>query len=156
MKTRFRKTLIARSRFIVFVAEPPTQPSAGVNIHRTVGFADRSQTEVVGPSGHHSIELPYDRLPALSQSISSGFPADRAADTLHPLLRWFRAEINSTPSHRVAVPERVPQKVELLSGSLQTRVLFSFTVNFSFDIILRIAVRACSAPVRQQMTRSSA
>ena len=54
MKTRFRKTLVARSRLIVFVTEPAAQPPAGVHIDRTVGLTDYSQTKVVGPTDQHS------------------------------------------------------------------------------------------------------
>jgi hypothetical protein len=49
-----------------------------------------------------------------------------------------------------------PRKSNFSSGKTQTRVFESFTVNFSFDIIFCIVARACSAPVEQQMTRSSA
>jgi hypothetical protein len=45
---------------------------------------------------------------------------------------------------------------QLLFRQITDPRLFSFTVSFSFDIIARISVRACSAPTRQEMTRSSA
>jgi hypothetical protein len=42
------------------------------------------------------------------------------------------------------------------SGSLQTRVLVSFTVNFSFVMLSRIMASASSARPRQQITKPSA
>src|SRR5690348_2822229 len=87
MKSRFRKAFIARPRFFILVAEPPTQPAAGVNIDRTVGFADRSQTKVVGPADQNSIELFHHALRSLCDGTSPGFFADGATDALHSFLR---------------------------------------------------------------------
>jgi hypothetical protein len=42
-------------------------------------------------------------------------------------------------------PKVYPRKSNFSSGSLQTRVLVSFTVNLSFDIMLRIVAKASSA-----------
>ena len=53
-------------------------------------------------------------------------------------------------------PGGYPRKSNSFSGSLQTRVFFSFTVNFSFVIMFRIVSKASSALPRQQITRSSA
>src|ERR1700752_4646006 len=108
MKRRFRKTFVTRPRFMVFVAEPATQPSAGMKIDRTVGLDDRSQTKIVGPADHHSIEV-FSKVCGVS--------------------------LTSRPVSSLI--------------ARQTRVLFSFTINFSLDLILRIAARACSAPTRQ-------
>ena len=156
MKKRFRKTFVSRSRLVVFVAEPPTQPPAGMHIDRTVGRANWTQTEVVGPTDYHAVELFHHHLRIQPNCVASGLIADSSTDALHPFFGWDRAEIDSAPPYRVTPPERVSQKVKLLFRQITTRVFLSFTVSFSFDIIVRIATRACSAPTRQQMTRSSA
>ena len=54
-------------------------------VHRPVGFADRTQTEVVGPSSHHAIEVSSYRSLIQQGLISSVFIADRLTDADHPL-----------------------------------------------------------------------
>src|SRR6266849_10465499 len=83
-------------------------------IDRTIGLADWPQTEVVGPADHHPIELFHYCLRILPDGISPGFVADGSTDALHPFLGRYRAQIDSAPPHRVAPPERMPQKVKLL------------------------------------------
>jgi hypothetical protein len=53
-------------------------------------------------------------------------------------------------------PKVYPRKSNVSSGTRHTRVLASFTVNFSVAIILRIAASAFAPVPRQQMTKSSA
>ena len=43
-------------------AQPLTQPLTGVSIYCPIGFADWSQTEIVGPPDHHPVEPSYHRL----------------------------------------------------------------------------------------------
>src|SRR6202047_5317554 len=96
-----------------------------MHIDRTVGFADWPQTEVVGPTDHHPSEPVHDGLRILPDFVASGFVADRSTDALHSFLRGYRAEKSTAPSHRVAAPERIPQKVELLLRQLaDPRLLF--------------------------------
>src|SRR5260370_8193376 len=96
-----------------------------MHIDRTVGFADWPQTEVVGPTDQHPIEPVHDGLRILPDFVTSGFVADRSTDALHSFLRGYRAEKSTAPSHRVAAPERIPQKVELLLRQLaDPRLLF--------------------------------
>src|SRR6516225_651957 len=71
MKRRFRKTFVTRSPLLVLIAEPPTQPPAGMHIDRAVGFADCTQTEVVGPADQHAIELLYECLRSCSHHITA-------------------------------------------------------------------------------------
>jgi len=112
MKTRFRKSLVARSRLIVFVTEPAAQPPAGVHIDRTVGLTDCSQTKVVGPTDQHSVERFYQGLRIQPDGISSGLVAtwwqdvrqSQQAGTTEKRLRrfdgayrWFR--IAAAPVH---------------------------------------------------------
>ena len=86
MKRRFREPLVSRPRFMVFVAEPPTQPTADMEIDRTVGFANRPQTEVVSPTDQHPIEPFYDCLWSPPDCISSGLVANSSTDALYPFL----------------------------------------------------------------------
>ena len=53
-------------------AQPLTEPLAGVPFHRPVGFADRTQAEVVGPPNHHPVELAYHGLVIQQGLIPSG------------------------------------------------------------------------------------
>jgi hypothetical protein len=54
------------SLYLVFVRQPPTQPSAGALIDRPIGSPDRSKTEVVRPPIQHLIEFPdyFRRVPS--------------------------------------------------------------------------------------------
>jgi hypothetical protein len=69
----------------MFGAQPPTQPRGGMPFHRSPGFAARTQTEVVGPSGHPPVEPAHHCYRIQQEQIPSGFLADGATDTLHPL-----------------------------------------------------------------------
>ena len=129
----------------VFDTQPLAQPPAGVLFHRSVGFADRPQTEVVGPTIDLPVERCYHRCRILLGLTPAGHLADRLTQTLHSLLGWSRAQIGPPRLRRVASTKRIPEKIELLFRQSQTRVLVSFTVNFSFDIMSRIAASASSA-----------
>src|SRR5215510_9349383 len=97
-----------------------------MEIDRTVGFADYTQTEVVGPAGQHPVELFHHGLGIHSDSISSGLIADCTTDALHSFLRWHRAQVDPAPFHRVASPERIPEKVKLLLRQVaDSRLLFT-------------------------------
>jgi hypothetical protein len=74
--------------------------------------------KVVGPAEQDAIELFYQSPRVQPEGISSGFCADGATDALHPFPRWHRAQIDPSPAHRVASPERVSQEVELLLRQL--------------------------------------
>jgi hypothetical protein len=71
------------------------QDAAGMLIDRTIGFADCSQTEVVGPAGQHPVKLLHHCLWIQSDRITSGLVADRATDALHSFLGWHRAQAAS-------------------------------------------------------------
>ena len=59
------------------LAAAAAQPLTGVLVHRLIGFADWPETEVVGPTVHHSIEFRYHCLMMQLGSVVSGFIADR-------------------------------------------------------------------------------
>jgi hypothetical protein len=84
----------SRSRHLVFMTQPPTQPSAGMLINRPIGSADRSKTEVVRPPIQHLIEFPdhFRRVPS-GRCRSSGLDAYRLRDALHSLLGRNCAQI---------------------------------------------------------------
>src|SRR5215469_7777729 len=84
-----------------------------MSINRSIGLADWSQTEVVGPSDYHAVELRYHLLRIQQDIFPSSHLANRSTDAAHPLLGWDRAQVGSAGLRRVALTERVSQKVEL-------------------------------------------
>jgi hypothetical protein len=58
----YEEGLGSRPSYFVFRAQPVAQPFLGMSIDSLIGFADRSQTEVVCPSDHHPVEFPYQCL----------------------------------------------------------------------------------------------
>ena len=121
-----------------------------------VGSADWPKAEVVGPSDHRAVKPRYHLLLVQQGAILSGQVANLRADALNALLRRNRAKVGAPRLRRVAPPECVTQKSNSSSGSLLTRVLVSFTVNLSFDIMPRMVANASSDRPRQQITKSSA
>jgi len=62
--------------------QPLTQPLASVIGHRSIGFADRTETEVVGPPNDHAVELRYHHLLVQQGLIPPGQLANRRADAV--------------------------------------------------------------------------
>src|SRR5438876_530149 len=58
--------------------------------------------------------FPVPALRILPDCVAPGLVADSSTDALHPFLRRYRAQKDSALPHRVAPPERIPQKVKLL------------------------------------------
>jgi hypothetical protein len=83
----------------MFGAQPMAKPSASVFFHCAVGLADRTQTEVVGPSDDLSVELFHQLLGRLLSLASSSRCADRLTDALHPFLGRGRAYIGSLENY---------------------------------------------------------
>ena len=52
-----RETCISPGMSLVFGLQPLAEPKPGVGIHTSVGFADRSQTEVSGPPHKLAVEV---------------------------------------------------------------------------------------------------
>src|ERR1700730_9012892 len=94
--------------YFVFGAQPLSKPLTGMLLHRPVGFADRTQTEVVGPPIQHAIELSYHYHWIQQGCIPSSLVADRVTNTLHPLLGRHGAQIGPPRFRRVATSERIP------------------------------------------------
>jgi hypothetical protein len=128
------KTGVPPGPLFVFDTQPLTKPPTGMLLHRSVGLTDRTQTKVVSPTINLPVECTYQRFRALLGLTPAGHLADRLTKTLHSFLGGSG-------------------KSNFSSGSRQTRVLLSFTVNFSFDIMFRIRTSASSALPRQQITR---
>lgn len=98
----------------MFGTQPLTKPLAGVLFHRSIGFADWTQTEVVGPTDHDPIECRYYRGIIQQGFVLPGLRADCRADTLYPLLRRNGTDLGAACFRRIAATECIPQKVELL------------------------------------------
>ena len=125
MQRSFRKLLDCRSLLVVFGTQPLAQPLASVTFHRSIGFADWSQAEIVRPPDHHPIEGRNYCLPVQLGFTPAGFLADRFTDALHPLLRGGRAQIGAARFRRVTSTEAIPEKVKLLFRQLtDSRLLF--------------------------------
>src|SRR3989441_6890884 len=71
-------------------------------------------TTLFRSADHHPIEPRHRCLRILPDCVAPGLVADSSTDALHPFLRRYRAQKDSALPHRVAPPERIPQKVKLL------------------------------------------
>ena len=85
--------------------QPLTKPMPGVDIHRPVGFADRSQAEVVGPPRQHAIELLYSILDLQQRPSTTRLFADRAAQPRDPFLRRAPTPLNRRVGFRITLFE---------------------------------------------------
>src|ERR1700730_4497853 len=70
----------------MFGAQPLAKPAASVSFYCAIGFSDRAQAEVVGPSDHLPVELCDYLLESLLSFVSSSRFANRLTDALHPFL----------------------------------------------------------------------
>src|ERR1700752_847813 len=75
----------------MFGAQPLAKPSASVSFHCVIGFPNRSQTKVIRPPNHDSIECRNTCFLGQNGLVPSGLLADRLADALHPFLRRSRS-----------------------------------------------------------------
>jgi hypothetical protein len=75
----------------MFGAQPLAKPAASVSLHCAIGFSDRAQAEVVGPSDHLPVELCDYLLEGLLSFVSSSCFANHLTDALHPFLGRGRA-----------------------------------------------------------------
>jgi hypothetical protein len=75
----------------MFGAQPLAKPAASVSFHCAIGFSDRAQTEVVGPSDHLPVELCHYLFECLLSFVASSRFANRLTDALHPFLGRGRA-----------------------------------------------------------------
>ena len=69
---------------LVLGAQPLSQPMASMSFYSSIGFADGSKTEIVGPPNHHPIECRYLGFLGQKGLVPSGLLADRLTDALHP------------------------------------------------------------------------
>ena len=76
---------------LMFGTQPLAKPAASVSFHCSIGFSDRAQAEVVGPSDHLPVELCDYLLEGLLSFVSSSRFANRLTDALHPFLGRGRA-----------------------------------------------------------------
>jgi hypothetical protein len=69
MQSPLGKPRVPSSPLFVFDTQPLAKPSAGVLFHRSVGLADRTQTEVVGPTVDLTIKRTYCTRPVKSSFV---------------------------------------------------------------------------------------
>jgi hypothetical protein len=84
MKELVGVPLPARSLPFVFGVQALAKPSATVSFHCSLGFADRAQAEVVGPSDHLPVELCDYLFDGLLSCASSSRFANRLTDAFAP------------------------------------------------------------------------
>ena len=101
----------------MFSSQPQAQPHRGVAIHSTIGCTDRSKTEVVRPSIHHAVELHHYRRRIQRGCMPSGHFAYFPTDALHPLSRWYGAEVESAPGVSPRAAHRTGREPLDSSGS---------------------------------------
>src|SRR6266581_9723188 len=81
-------------------------------LHRSVGLADRTQTEVVRPTDQSPVEIRYQSLRVPLGLTPSGQLANPRTDALHPFLRRYGPQIGPARLRRIAPTKRIAQKVE--------------------------------------------
>src|SRR5215469_5382199 len=89
-----------------------------MTFYSRIGFAYRTQAEVVGPPNHPLVKF-LDHFRSIQvDRLASSFVADRLTDALHSLLVRDGAQIGSPRLHRVAATKPITQKYELLLRQL--------------------------------------
>jgi len=96
----------------MLTAQPPTEPIGDVAIHGAIGRADRTETEVTGPTDQAAVEsLDYLRRFPIQRTLARHL-ADGVAQLANLRLGRARADVGSSRLLRVATTERITQKVE--------------------------------------------
>ena len=108
MENDVRELLGRLPRNTVLATQPLAQPLASMTVHGSVGFADWSKTEVIGPPNQRAVELRYHHILVQKELISSGQLANRLADADHPLLRGNRTYVRAPCLRRIAATKRIP------------------------------------------------
>ena len=75
----------------MFGAQPLAKPTASVSLYYAIGFPNWSQTKVIRPPNHDSIECRNDCFLGQKGLVPSGLLADRLTDALHPFRRRSRS-----------------------------------------------------------------
>src|SRR5437762_13715580 len=76
---------------LVLGTQPLSQPLASMSFDSSIGMTDWSQTEIISPPNHDSIECRNYCFLGQEGLVPSGFLADRLTDALHPFLRRSRS-----------------------------------------------------------------
>ena len=76
---------------LVLGAQPLSQPRASMSFDSSIGMTDWSQTEIIRPPNHDSIECRDYCFLGQKGLVPSGFLADRLTKALHPFLRRSRS-----------------------------------------------------------------
>src|SRR5258708_36901746 len=78
-----RESCSPLARPFVLATQPLTEPARGVSFHGTVGFADRTQTEVIGPATESAVKSANDLFGIQLECLASGEGRERFAEFLH-------------------------------------------------------------------------
>src|ERR1700747_75807 len=108
MQGGFRILFGRRPSYLVLGTQQLAQPSTSMSFDSSIGTTDWSQTEIIRPPNHHSIECRDYCFLGQQGLAPSGFLANRLADALHPFLRRLRPQMGPSRLRRVTSPERVP------------------------------------------------
>src|SRR5665213_2407153 len=103
-----------RTGLLALLTQPPAKPSRGVGIHGAIGFADRSQAEVIRPARQATVETCHQLLVFQPEKASVGQLVQRVAEFLHSLFRRACALIRRRGFRRIAPSKRVAQQLERL------------------------------------------
>ena len=122
---------------LVLVAQPPAQPRCGVVVERSIRLAGGPYLEVVRPAAQRAVQLRHHLRGLLPTRLQIGQVMDLLDHAPDALLGRPHAQSGLAGRLRIHPPERVPQEVELPSGTLQIRVFSSLTVSFSLPMISR-------------------
>jgi hypothetical protein len=105
-------------RGLVLAFPPAAKSIPDVRIDLPAGFADRSETEIVGPTVQHLVEF-HDHLVFTEATVfAAGHHADLVAHPRDPAGARRAAQHLSPRAGRPMLAKRVPQEVELLGRNL--------------------------------------
>ena len=92
--------------------EPSAQPRNGVVIDGLIGFADRTETKIIGPAFQPQVQSLHHFRGLKPTQLAVGVRVYRVDHAFDTLLRRTRACIGSARLRRVTPAKRVPQKIE--------------------------------------------
>ena len=65
---------------LVLAAQPPTEPATDVAVHGRVGFAHRSEAEVIGPTHKQAVEFGHQLFDRAKFPVTAGLFANGATE----------------------------------------------------------------------------
>src|SRR5215469_33188 len=101
----------------MLLAQPPAEPLRGVVVYGTIGFADRTQSEVVRPSPQLAVQAANHLFFVQQRLASARVLAKAVAEPTDLLAHRSRADEGASRTRRVTAAERIAQEVERLIGN---------------------------------------